>query len=86
MVKGEGLPILTLTIWKSLQSLYHFTYLGDHKNALLNRNKWIEQHPDKQPTYVLVWAVNHRLITKKREKSVSSFFSFIKLPISAARL
>lgn len=55
IVKGEGLPILTLTVWKSLQSLYHFTYSGDHKKALLDKNKWIEQHPDKQPTYVLWW-------------------------------
>jgi hypothetical protein len=27
-VKGNGSPILTLTVWRSLQSLYRFTYSG----------------------------------------------------------
>lgn len=54
-IKGVGLPILTLTVWKSLQSLYRFTYSGQHKQALRDRNKWIEPHQEKQPTYVLWW-------------------------------
>lgn len=57
-VVGEGAPILTLTVWRSLQSLYGFTYSGQHKQALRDRNKWIDHHPDKQPTYVLWWTEN----------------------------
>ncbi|WP_242021107.1 DUF3291 domain-containing protein [Cytobacillus oceanisediminis] len=41
MIKGEGSPILTLTVWKSLLSLYRFTYSGLHKQALQDRNKWL---------------------------------------------
>ena len=55
VIKGEGSPILTLTIWKSLQSLYRFTYSGKHKQALRDRSKWIEPHQEKQPTYVVWW-------------------------------
>ncbi|OIK10749.1 hypothetical protein BIV60_19960 [Bacillus sp. MUM 116] len=54
-IKGEGAPILTLTVWNSLQSLYSFTYSGRHKQALQDRNKWIEPHQEKQPTYVVWW-------------------------------
>ncbi|MGE8207290.1 DUF3291 domain-containing protein [Heyndrickxia sp. NPDC080065] len=54
-IKGEGCPILTLTVWKSLQSLYRFTYSGQHKQALQDRSKWIERHQEKQPTYVVWW-------------------------------
>jgi|GEM_PF-1025172 len=55
VIKGEGFPILTLTVWKSLQSLYRFTYSGRHKQALRDRNKWIEFHQEKQPAYVVWW-------------------------------
>jgi hypothetical protein len=55
-IKGEGPPILTLTVWKSLESLYRFTYSGNHKQALRDRGKWIDSHEEKQPTYVLWWA------------------------------
>jgi Domain of unknown function (DUF3291) len=54
-IKGEGLPILTLTVWKSLLSLYRFNYSGLHMQALRDRNKWIELHQEKQPTYVVWW-------------------------------
>ncbi|WML58536.1 DUF3291 domain-containing protein [Neobacillus sp. PS2-9] len=55
VIKGEGSPILTLTVWRSLQSLYRFTYSGKHKQALRDRSKWIEPHQEKQPTYVVWW-------------------------------
>lgn len=53
--KGEGAPILTLTVWKNLESLYRFTYSGQHKRALRDRSKWIESHQEKQPSYVVWW-------------------------------
>ena len=55
-ILGDGDPILTLTVWKNLQSLYRFTYSGQHKQALRDRNKWLGPHQEKQPTYVLWWA------------------------------
>jgi hypothetical protein len=55
LYKGEGYPILTLTVWKNLQTLYRFTYSGRHKQAIQNRIEWIEPYPEKQPTYVLWW-------------------------------
>ncbi|MFZ7944853.1 DUF3291 domain-containing protein [Neobacillus sp. 19] len=54
-IVGEGPPILTLTVWENLQSLYRFTYSGKHQQALRDRNKWIDPHQEKQPTYVVWW-------------------------------
>ncbi|QCJ42536.1 DUF3291 domain-containing protein [Bacillus sp. S3] len=54
-INGEGPPVLTLTVWENLQSLYRFTYSGKHKQALRDRNKWIDPHQEKQPTYVVWW-------------------------------
>ncbi|MDQ6598241.1 DUF3291 domain-containing protein [Bacillus salipaludis] len=54
-VKGKGSPILTLTVWRSLQSLYRFTYSGKHMQALHDRSRWIESYPEKHPSYVVWW-------------------------------
>ncbi|TQR21030.1 DUF3291 domain-containing protein [Psychrobacillus vulpis] len=54
-IKGEGLPILTLTVWKSLQSLYSFTYSGQHRQALRDRSKWMESYQEKHLSYVVWW-------------------------------
>jgi hypothetical protein len=54
-VNGEGFPILTLTVWKDLQSLYRFTYSGRHMQALRDRNKWIEPYQEKHLSYVVWW-------------------------------
>lgn len=54
-VNGEGSPILTLTVWESLQSLYRFTYSGKHKQALRDRNRWMDPPQEKQPNYVVWW-------------------------------
>ncbi|WP_436374712.1 DUF3291 domain-containing protein [Cytobacillus sp. BC1816] len=54
-IKGEGTPILTLTVWKNLQSLYQFTYSGLHRQALQDRNKWFGPLPERQPNYVVWW-------------------------------
>ncbi|MCM3569811.1 DUF3291 domain-containing protein [Neobacillus mesonae] len=53
--KGEGFPVLTLTVWKSLQSLYRFTYSGKHREALRDRSKWMEPYQEKHLSYVLWW-------------------------------
>ncbi|MEA0562661.1 DUF3291 domain-containing protein [Lysinibacillus irui] len=54
-VKGKGSPILTLTVWRNPQSLYHFTYSGQHKQALQDKSKWIEPYPEKHLSYVVWW-------------------------------
>ncbi|MBV7504970.1 DUF3291 domain-containing protein [Bacillus sp. sid0103] len=54
-IKGEGFPILTLTVWKNLQSLYRFTYSGQHKQALRDRSKWMEPYQEKHLSYVVWW-------------------------------
>lgn len=54
-VKGNGSPILTLTVWRSLQSLYLFTYSGQHKQALRDKSKWIEPYQKKHLSYVVWW-------------------------------
>ncbi|GGI13958.1 DUF3291 domain-containing protein [Gottfriedia solisilvae] len=56
--KGEGDPVLTLTVWNSLQSLFKFTYSGNHMQALRDRNKWMESYQDKHQAYVVWWTEN----------------------------
>lgn len=56
--KGKGYPVLTLTVWKSLQSLYRFTYSGKHSQALRNRNRWMEPYQEKHLSYVVWWTEN----------------------------
>ncbi|WP_088072689.1 DUF3291 domain-containing protein [Gottfriedia luciferensis] len=62
-IEGEGYPILTLTVWKSLQSLYRFTYSGHHKQALRDRNKWIEPYQEKHLSYVVWWTEDLKDVT-----------------------
>ncbi|WP_312857733.1 DUF3291 domain-containing protein [Bacillus haikouensis] len=45
--------MLKLTVWKSLQSLYRFTYSGHQ--ALRDRNKWFGALQERQPNYVVWW-------------------------------
>ncbi|MEI4770802.1 DUF3291 domain-containing protein [Psychrobacillus sp. FJAT-51614] len=54
-IKGKGFPVLTLTVWKDLESLYLFTYSGLHRQALRERNKWIEPYQEKHLSYVIWW-------------------------------
>jgi hypothetical protein len=53
--KGKGYPIQTLTVWKSLESLYRFTYSGKHSQALRNRSRWMEPYEEKHLSYVVWW-------------------------------
>jgi len=53
--KGIGYPVLTLTVWKSLQSLYQFTYSGKHSQSLRNRSRWMELYEEKHLSYVVWW-------------------------------
>jgi hypothetical protein len=52
---GKGYPIQTLTVWKSLESLYQFTYSGKHSQALRNRSRWMEPYEEKHLSYVVWW-------------------------------
>jgi len=56
LVEEEGFPIITLTVWKSLQSLYEFTYTGKHRKALQDRKKWMLPYKEKHLPYVLWWS------------------------------
>lgn len=53
--KGNGYPVQTLTVWKSLESLYRFTYSGKHSQALRNRSRWMEPYEEKHLSYVVWW-------------------------------
>ncbi|NWQ43431.1 DUF3291 domain-containing protein [Bacillus sp. EB106-08-02-XG196] len=53
--KGDGFPVLTLTVWKSLHGLYRFSYSGQHSQAMRDRSKWIESYPEKHLSYVVWW-------------------------------
>jgi hypothetical protein len=52
---GEGYPVLTLTVWKDIYSLYRFTYSGRHSQALKNRSNWVEPYQEKHLSYVVWW-------------------------------
>ena len=64
-IKGNGLPVLTLTVWKNLESLYRFTYSGQHRQALRERSKWVEHYPEKHLPYVIWWAENLKDVSWK---------------------
>ena len=51
--KGEGDPVITLTVWRSLESLYRFTYSGHHKQALRDRSKWMVPYKENHLSYVV---------------------------------
>ncbi|MDQ0971416.1 hypothetical protein QFZ31_001294 [Neobacillus niacini] len=53
--KGDGYPVLTLTVWKSLLGLYRFTYSGKHRQAMRDRSKWMEPYQEKHLSYVVWW-------------------------------
>ncbi|THE13026.1 DUF3291 domain-containing protein [Bacillus timonensis] len=53
--KGIGYPVVTLTVWESLHSLYRFTYSGKHSQALRNRSRWMEPDHEKHLSYVVWW-------------------------------
>jgi hypothetical protein len=54
--KGNGYTVQTLTVWKSLESLYQFTYSGKHSQALRNRSRWMEPCEENHLSYVVWWA------------------------------
>jgi hypothetical protein len=51
----EGYPVLTLSVWESLQGLHRFTYAGKHSQALRNRSKWMEPYSKNHLSYVVWW-------------------------------
>ena len=51
----KGYPVLTLTVWDKLESLYRFTYSGKHSQALQNRSKWMELDHGNHFSYVIWW-------------------------------
>ena len=53
--KGKGFPVLTLTVWRNLESLHHYTYSGLHRQALRDRSKWMEPYSEKHLSYVIWW-------------------------------
>ncbi|MEH7494738.1 DUF3291 domain-containing protein [Neobacillus niacini] len=53
--KGDRSPVLTLTVWKSLQSLYRFTYSNQYRQAMRDRSKWMEPYQEKHLSYVMWW-------------------------------
>lgn len=55
-LKGDGTPVLTLTVWKTLHALHQFTYSNPHKEALQNRHKWFDPLQVRQPNYVVWWS------------------------------
>ncbi|MEH7386418.1 DUF3291 domain-containing protein [Bacillus sp. JJ1521] len=59
----NGYPALTLTVWKSLQSLFRFTYSGKHSQALRNRSRWMEPYEEKHLSYVIWWTEKAKDVT-----------------------
>lgn len=57
-IKGEGYPVITLTVWRNLQSLFRFTYSDQHRQALRDKSKWMEAYQEKHLSYVVWWTEN----------------------------
>lgn len=58
--------LFNMSIWESIESLYEFTYSGQHAQALARRADWFEQGGG--PAYVLHWAPAGHIPTEKEIK------------------
>jgi hypothetical protein len=58
--------LVNVSIWESVESLYEFTYSGQHAGVLAQRAEWFEQHDG--PAYVLYWARAGHVPTEKELK------------------
>lgn len=76
-IKGEGYPILTLTVWRDLQSLFRFTYSGRHHQALRDRSKWMQPYREKHLSYCLWWTENPEGVSW--EEAFKRYNHYIKL-------
>ncbi|RLQ92262.1 DUF3291 domain-containing protein [Falsibacillus albus] len=65
LIEGDGAPILTLTVWKDLQSLFRFTYSGLHRQALRDRSKWMQPYQETHLSYVMWWTEMVKDVTWK---------------------
>lgn len=74
-IKRNGVPVLTLTVWKNLESLHRFTYSGLHRQALRERSKWVESYPEKHLPYVIWWAENLKDVTWKEAFNRYSYYT-----------
>jgi|LNAP01.1.fsa_nt_gb hypothetical protein len=45
--------VLTLSLWKSIESVRYFAYNGLHETALIRRKEWFL--PPRWPTYAMWW-------------------------------
>lgn len=45
--------LLNLSVWRSVQALYDYTYRGDHARQIARRKEWFEQ--TREPRLVLWW-------------------------------
>jgi hypothetical protein len=73
--KGDGFPVQTLTVWRSLESLYQFTYSGRHSQALRNRSKWMESYKEKYPSYVVWWTEDVKEVSWEEAFKRYSYYS-----------
>ena len=52
-VSDDPLFIINLTVWRSLDDLYEFTYRSDHKTMFARRFEWFER--SSGPSMVIWW-------------------------------
>ena len=50
---GDGLRVLTVSVWADYPSLHGFVYRSDHGRVLLRRDDWFVRGP--QPSTALWW-------------------------------
>ena len=51
--KGKGYPVITITVWKNVESLYQFTFSEKLIEALRNRSNWMERNRVNHCSYVV---------------------------------
>lgn len=51
--KGDGWSPATLSLWTDIETLFHFTYYGLHKEALKRGKEWVKN--GDWPPFVLWW-------------------------------
>ena len=61
-----GDTLVNLSIWESIESLFDFTYRGEHEQVFNQRAKWFKSHT--QPNYVIFWVPAGYIPTEQEVK------------------
>jgi hypothetical protein len=70
--------LFSMSVWESMESLYHYVYRSDHAGPLRDRGKWFE--PMEGPVLVLWWIPAGHLPSTEEAKARFDFYAGMDPP------